>query len=137
MDEKLLYDSFSAFGDRDAQSDARSGHGPHESFGFVAFDTFEAADMAIECMNQQFLCNFPSRCSTPSSATRRASATAPRQSACWPPTRLPPASPHAAHHVRGQDERRGWNGGRGGATSRSRLRPWEAEERCHRRRHRQ
>lgn len=59
VDEKLLYDTFSAFGGiietpkimRDAES--RSSRG----FGFISFDSFEAADLAIECMNGQFLCN--------------------------------------------------------------------------------
>jgi len=59
VDEKLLYDTFSAFGgitntpkimlDQDT--------GNSKGFGFVNFDSFEAADLAIECMNGQFLCN--------------------------------------------------------------------------------
>lgn len=28
-----------------------------KGFGFVSFDSFEAADLAIECMHGQFLCN--------------------------------------------------------------------------------
>eukprot|EP00614_Pseudopedinella_elastica_P007631 CAMPEP_0172593948 /NCGR_PEP_ID=MMETSP1068-20121228/13204_1 /TAXON_ID=35684 /ORGANISM="Pseudopedinella elastica, Strain CCMP716" /LENGTH=218 /DNA_ID=CAMNT_0013391679 /DNA_START=58 /DNA_END=711 /DNA_ORIENTATION=- len=59
VDEKLLYDTFSAFGSladtpkvmRDQDTGASKG------FGFVAFDSFESSDLAIECMNQQFLCN--------------------------------------------------------------------------------
>lgn len=59
VDEKLLYDTFSAFGGiietpkimRDADSKASRG------FGFISFDAFEASDLAIECMNGQFLCN--------------------------------------------------------------------------------
>jgi len=59
VDEKLLYDTFSAFGSlaetpkvmRDVDTGIAKG------FGFVAFDSFEASDLAIECMNQQFLCN--------------------------------------------------------------------------------
>jgi splicing factor 3B subunit 4 len=59
VDEKLLYDTFSAFGSlaetpkvmRDPDTGIAKG------FGFVAFDSFEASDLAIECMNQQFLCN--------------------------------------------------------------------------------
>jgi len=59
VDEKLLYDTFSAFGSladtpkimRDVDTGAPKG------FGFVSFDSFESADLAIECMNQQFLCN--------------------------------------------------------------------------------
>ena len=61
VDEKLLYDSFSAFGGlADTPKVMRDPDtGLTKGFGFVAFDTFEAADMAIECMNQQFLCNKP------------------------------------------------------------------------------
>lgn len=59
VDEKLLYDTFSAFGGilstpkvmRDPDT------GNSKGFGFVNFDSFEAADLAIECMNGQFLCN--------------------------------------------------------------------------------
>ena len=59
VDEKLLYDTFSAFGVvvrtpkvmRDMETGAPRG------FGFVSFDGFEASDAAIEAMNGQFLCN--------------------------------------------------------------------------------
>lgn len=59
VDEKLLYDTFSAFGGiietpkvmRDAETKASRG------FGFISFDAFEASDLAIECMNGQYLCN--------------------------------------------------------------------------------
>lgn len=59
VDEKLLYDTFSAFGGiietpkvmRDAETKASRG------FGFISFDSFEASDLAIECMNGQYLCN--------------------------------------------------------------------------------
>ncbi|GAB4820932.1 hypothetical protein N2152v2_007978 [Parachlorella kessleri] len=59
VDEKLLYDTFSAFGVivntpkimRDPESGASKG------FGFVSFDGFEASDAAIEAMNGQFLMN--------------------------------------------------------------------------------
>mmetsp|Transcript_24436 Transcript_24436/g.35910 ORF Transcript_24436/g.35910 Transcript_24436/m.35910 type:complete len:306 (-) Transcript_24436:231-1148(-) len=59
VDEKLLYDTFSAFGGvtqtpkimRDPDTGASKG------YGFVSFDSFEASDMAIECMNGQYLCN--------------------------------------------------------------------------------
>lgn len=55
VDEKLLYDTFSAFGVivstpkvmRDPSS------GSSRGFGFVSFDTFEASDAAIEAMNGQ------------------------------------------------------------------------------------
>lgn len=59
VDEKLLYDTFSAFGGiqqtpkimRDADT------GESKGFGFVSFDSFESSDLSIECMNNQFLCN--------------------------------------------------------------------------------
>mmetsp|Transcript_10637 Transcript_10637/g.23486 ORF Transcript_10637/g.23486 Transcript_10637/m.23486 type:complete len:344 (-) Transcript_10637:75-1106(-) len=59
VDEKLLYDTFSAFGTiikppkimRDDMTNQSRG------FGFVSFDAFEASDMAIECMHNQYLCN--------------------------------------------------------------------------------
>uniref|UniRef100_K3X596 Splicing factor 3B subunit 4 n=1 Tax=Globisporangium ultimum (strain ATCC 200006 / CBS 805.95 / DAOM BR144) TaxID=431595 RepID=K3X596_GLOUD len=59
VDEKLLYDTFSAFGGiietpkimRDAETKVSRG------FGFISFDSFEASDLAIECMNGQYLCN--------------------------------------------------------------------------------
>ena len=58
VDEKLLFDTFSAFGPirgsprvmRDADG------GGSKGFGFVSFETFEAADNAIEAMNGQYLC---------------------------------------------------------------------------------
>lgn len=59
VDEKLLYDTFSAFGGISQTPkilfDADSG--VSKGYGFVSFDTFEASDLAIECMNGQFLCN--------------------------------------------------------------------------------
>jgi len=59
LDEKLLYDTFSAFGmvtqtpkiARDPET------GNSKGFGFVSYDSFEASDAAIEAMNGQFLCN--------------------------------------------------------------------------------
>jgi splicing factor 3B subunit 4 len=57
VDEKLLFDTFSAFGSM-AQTpkimvdpDSLLSRG----FGFVSYDSFEASDLAIECMNGQFL----------------------------------------------------------------------------------
>lgn len=59
VDEKLLYDTFSAFGGITQTPkilcDADSGMS--KGYGFVTFDSFEASDLAIECMNGQFLCN--------------------------------------------------------------------------------
>eukprot|EP00970_Alexandrium_tamarense_P004987 scaffold808_cov196-Alexandrium_tamarense.AAC.124 len=59
VDEKLLYDTFSAFGTiirppkimRDDMTNQSKG------FGFVSFDAFEASDLAIECMHNQYLGN--------------------------------------------------------------------------------
>jgi splicing factor 3B subunit 4 len=59
VDEKLLFDTFSAFGTitrppkimRDAMTNQSKG------YGFVSYDSFEASDMAIECMNEQYLAN--------------------------------------------------------------------------------
>ena len=61
VDEKLLYDTFSAFGMiiatpkimRDPENNSSKG------YGFVSFDNFAASDMAIEVMNGQYLCNRP------------------------------------------------------------------------------
>ncbi|KAJ3021019.1 Splicing factor 3B subunit 4 [Thoreauomyces humboldtii] len=61
IEEKLLYDTFSAFGvivqtpkvARDPDT------GNSKGYGFVAFDNFESADAAIEAMNGQFLMNKP------------------------------------------------------------------------------
>lgn len=61
VDEKLLYDTFSAFGQiistpkimRDPDTNSSKG------YGFVSFDNFAVSDMAIEVMNGQYLCNRP------------------------------------------------------------------------------
>ena len=61
MDEKLLYDTFSAFGvvitTPKIMRDPDTGNS--RGFGFVSYDSFEASDAAIEAMNGQFLCNRP------------------------------------------------------------------------------
>ncbi|RKP07739.1 hypothetical protein THASP1DRAFT_16630 [Thamnocephalis sphaerospora] len=59
VDEKVLFDTFSAFGvivqtpkvGRDMETGAGKG------YGFVSFGSFEAADAAIEAMDGQFLAN--------------------------------------------------------------------------------
>jgi splicing factor 3B subunit 4 len=59
VDEKLLYDTFGAFGViistpkimRDPDTGASKG------FGFCSYDNFESSDAAIEAMNGQHLCN--------------------------------------------------------------------------------
>jgi splicing factor 3B subunit 4 len=61
VDERLLYDTFSAFGmmattakiARDPQT------GLSKGYGFVSYTDFESADAAIESMNGQFLMNKP------------------------------------------------------------------------------
>lgn len=59
VDEKLLYDTFSAFGVIIAtpkiMRDPDTGNS--RGFGFVSYDCFEASDTAIEAMNGQYLCN--------------------------------------------------------------------------------
>merc|ERR1719253_1785707 len=64
VDEKLLYDTFSAFGVvistrimRDPET------GLSRGFGFASFDDFAAADAALESMNGQYLCNRAITCS--------------------------------------------------------------------------
>jgi len=65
VDEKLLYDTFSAFGMilqipkimRDTET------GGSKGFAFINFASFEASDSALEAMNGQFLCNRPITCS--------------------------------------------------------------------------
>merc|ERR1712061_809878 len=59
VDEKLLYDTFSAFGVilktprimRDTDT------GNSKGFAFINFAGFDSADAALEAMNGQFLCN--------------------------------------------------------------------------------
>jgi len=61
VDEKLLYDTFSAFGVilqvpkimRDTET------GGSKGFAFINFASFDASDAALEAMNGQYLCNRP------------------------------------------------------------------------------
>ena len=59
VDEKLLYDTFSAFGGIQQTPKIMRDPDTTESmgYGFVSFNSFEASDLAIECMNGQFLSN--------------------------------------------------------------------------------
>ncbi|KAG9509188.1 Splicing factor 3B subunit 4, partial [Fragariocoptes setiger] len=61
VDEKLLYDTFSAFGvilqTPKVMRDMSTGNA--RGFAFINFASFEASDAAIEAMNGQFLCNRP------------------------------------------------------------------------------
>lgn len=61
VDDKLLYDTFGAFG-RIIQApkvQRDSDTGVSKGFAFISYDNFQSADMAIECMNGQYLCNRP------------------------------------------------------------------------------
>ncbi|KAL8160395.1 hypothetical protein V2J09_001932 [Rumex salicifolius] len=59
VDEKLLHDTFSAFGvivtNPKIMRDPETGNS--RGFGFISYDSFEASDAAIEAMNGQYLCN--------------------------------------------------------------------------------
>merc|ERR1719322_1990449 len=59
VDEKLLYDTFSAFGviltTPKIQRDPETGNS--KGFAFINYASFEASDAAIEAMNGQYLCN--------------------------------------------------------------------------------
>ncbi|XP_005109166.1 splicing factor 3B subunit 4 [Aplysia californica] len=61
VDEKLLYDTFSAFGvilqTPKIMRDKASGNS--KGYAFINFASFEASDAAIEAMNDQYLCNRP------------------------------------------------------------------------------
>jgi len=69
VDDKMLHDTFSAFGvvlsvqvmhhNNSEDPEFNSSDAPKSRFGngFVRFDCFEASDLAIQCMNDQWLCN--------------------------------------------------------------------------------
>lgn len=59
VDEHLLYDTFGAFGTLIKQPKImrEEDTGESKGFGFVSYDSFEAADTALECMNGQYLGN--------------------------------------------------------------------------------
>ncbi|XP_002732430.1 splicing factor 3B subunit 4-like [Saccoglossus kowalevskii] len=61
IDEKLLYDTFSAFGvilqTPKIMRDPESGNS--KGYAFINFASFDASDAAIEAMNGQYLCNRP------------------------------------------------------------------------------
>ncbi|PWY97988.1 hypothetical protein BCV70DRAFT_202163 [Testicularia cyperi] len=59
VDERVLYDTFASFGNIvGVPKLARQPEtGESKGFGFVSFDSFEAADAAIEALNGQFLLN--------------------------------------------------------------------------------
>lgn len=61
VDEKLLYDTFSAFGvilqTPKIMRDPETGNS--KGFAFINFASFEASDAAMDAMNGQYLCNRP------------------------------------------------------------------------------
>ncbi|XP_055917497.1 splicing factor 3B subunit 4 [Eupeodes corollae] len=61
VDEKLLYDTFSAFGvilqTPKIMRDPETGNS--KGFAFINFASFEASDTAMDAMNGQYLCNRP------------------------------------------------------------------------------
>lgn len=58
VDEKLLYDTFSSFGGIvNPPKIAVDEEGKSKGYGFISFDSFSASDLAIECMNGQYLSN--------------------------------------------------------------------------------
>jgi len=60
VDEKLLYDTFSAFGTIiSTPKIMRDDKGTSRGFGFVSFDNFSSSDAAIDSMNGQYLSNRP------------------------------------------------------------------------------
>lgn len=58
VDERILFEAFSSFGKiLNTPRVQRDGvTGLSKGYGFVSFDNFETADLAIESMNGQFLC---------------------------------------------------------------------------------
>ncbi|GAA5835585.1 hypothetical protein JCM9279_004588 [Rhodotorula babjevae] len=61
VDERMLYDTFMAFGTlvQPAKISRETTTGASKGFGFVSYDSFEASDAAIEALNGQFLANKP------------------------------------------------------------------------------
>ena len=58
VDEKLLHDTFSAFGTILMSKVGRDPDtGAHKGFGFINYDSFDCSDAAIQSMNGQWLCN--------------------------------------------------------------------------------
>lgn len=106
VDEKVLHDTFSAFGNilstkvmRDPET------GESKGYGFVSFDSFEASDVTLGAMNGQFLCNRPIHVSYAhkkdtkgerhgSAAERFIAANKPKETR--PPALAPPSAPFTA-----------------------------------------
>ncbi|XP_033220709.1 splicing factor 3B subunit 4 [Belonocnema kinseyi] len=119
VDEKLLYDTFSAFGvilqTPKIMRDPETGNS--KGFAFINFASFDASDASIEAMNGQYLCNRPISVSYAfkrdakgerhgSAAERLLAAQNPLSQADRPhqlfadapPLAPPPMAPHQQHH---------------------------------------
>ncbi|GAA5999025.1 hypothetical protein JCM5350_000047 [Sporobolomyces pararoseus] len=61
VDERMLFDTFMAFGTlvQPAKISRDQATGASKGFGFVSYDSFEASDSAVDSMNNQFLMNKP------------------------------------------------------------------------------
>ena len=58
MDEKTLYETFSAFGHIISTKIMRNPEtGQSKGFGFVSYDNFDSSDAALQAMNSQFFGN--------------------------------------------------------------------------------
>tara|TARA_A100001015_G_C15039890_1_gene738942 strand:+ start:2323 stop:3105 length:783 start_codon:yes stop_codon:yes gene_type:complete len=64
VDESILYNCFSSFGNviKTPKIAVDSTTGLSKGHGFVSFDCFESSDLAIRCMNGQYLGNKPIHC---------------------------------------------------------------------------
>ncbi|KAG9125553.1 Splicing factor 3B subunit 4 [Ceratobasidium sp. 392] len=105
VDERLLYDTFSAFGvmSTTAKVARDPASGESKGYGFVAFTDFESADAAIESMNNQFLMNKQiqvqyafkkdGKGERHGTAAERLLAAQARKNNALPPTARPPPAP--------------------------------------------
>ncbi|ETW50851.1 hypothetical protein PFMALIP_01009 [Plasmodium falciparum MaliPS096_E11] len=57
VDEKMLFDIFSSFGQIMTVKVMRNEDDTSKGHGFISYDNFESSDLAIENMNNQFICN--------------------------------------------------------------------------------
>ncbi|KAG9073754.1 Splicing factor 3B subunit 4 [Ceratobasidium sp. UAMH 11750] len=105
VDERLLYDTFSAFGvmSTTAKVARDPSTGESKGYGFVAFTDFESSDAAIEAMNNQFLMNKQiqvqyafkkdGKGERHGTAAERLLAAQARKNNALPPTARPPPAP--------------------------------------------
>ncbi|CAG8463093.1 5201_t:CDS:2 [Diversispora eburnea] len=59
VDEKMLYDTFSAFGVIVQTPKVDPDTGNSKGYGFISYDNFDSSDAAIDAMNGQYLMNKP------------------------------------------------------------------------------